>query len=183
MDHDLKQSEFDSDAMREWVRRITECQLSLYAFIASLVSDHNDAEDIRQEANLVLWRKVEQYDGVEHFHAWARKIAYFEVLKYRRRQGRGALPLEDDVLDQVARVAADRVELLDRRRAALHDCVDRLSAGDRQLLHSRYRDGLSLKAVSELLQRPADSVRHSMSRIRRRLKSCIDRHVAAGEHP
>ena len=183
MDQDLQQPDLDSATTRELVRRITECQLSLYSFIASLVSNHNDAEDIRQETNLVLWRKASEYSGVEHFHAWARRIAYFEVLKHRRRKGRASIPLEPDVLEQVAQLAVDKADLLDERRGALRHCVASLSETDRHLLCCRYRDGLTLEAASGLLGRSASSVRHSMSRIRRRLRQCVDRRLAAGEHP
>ena len=50
MDPGSTQPEPGSASTEELVRRITECQLSLYSFITSLVSNHNDAEDIRQEA-------------------------------------------------------------------------------------------------------------------------------------
>ena len=42
-----------------------------------------DAEDVLQEANLVLWRKFDQYQEGTNFFAWACQIIRYEVLKYQ----------------------------------------------------------------------------------------------------
>ena len=48
-------------------------------------------EDVFQAANLVLWRKFDQFEPGTNFFAWACQIIRYEVLKYRekyaRRQG------------------------------------------------------------------------------------------------
>ena len=91
--------------------------------------------------------------------------------------------LDGEALGLVAEVAEQEVELLDDRRVALQQCVRRLAEGDRQLLQLHYRRGITLKAVAELVSRSASSVRHSMTRIRRQLKKCVDLTIVAEEHP
>lgn len=164
-------------------RELAECQLSLYSFIASLVSSHADVEDIRQNTNLVLWRKLHETVEIRSVHALARSIAHIEVLRYRRRKGRSSVPLGGEALGLVAEVAEQEAELLDDRRVALQRCIGKLVEADRQLLRFHYRQGKTLKAVAELVSRSASSVRHSMSRIRRQLKKCVDLTIIAEEHP
>lgn len=167
----------------EFVQLLAKYQLPLYTFIVALVARPDDAEDIRQNTNLVLCKKSDELPGIENFHAWARKIAYLEVLKYRRAQGSKREVLSNEVVELLADMAVERSDLLDERRSALRYCIKKLVPLDLELLAARYRDGLSLKAIAEKLGRSASSVRHSMSRVRRRLKHCVDLRVSAGEHP
>ena len=44
-------------AVREFVQRLTGCQPRLYAYIVTLVLDSHEAEDVLQQANLVMWEK------------------------------------------------------------------------------------------------------------------------------
>ena len=48
-----------SDAQRQaqTVQRITECQRRLYAYILTLLPGTQQADDVLQETNLVLWAK------------------------------------------------------------------------------------------------------------------------------
>jgi DNA-directed RNA polymerase specialized sigma24 family protein len=47
----------------DFVARLTESQRQVHAFIYSLVWNPADADDILQEANLVLLQKAEAFDG------------------------------------------------------------------------------------------------------------------------
>ena len=187
VDHNLHSTDSYLNASKKsetvLVRELAECQLSLYSFIASLVSSHTDVEDIRQNTNLVLWRKLHESDKIHSVHAFARGIAYIEVLRYRRSKGRSSVLLDGEALGLVAEVAEQKAEILDDRRVALQQCVKKLSEDDRRLIQFHYRQGITLKAVAELIGRSASSVRHSMSRIRRQLKKCVDLTIVAEEHP
>ena len=75
-----------------------------------------------------------------NFFAWACQIIRYEVLKYREKRARAARLLDPDVFDRLAEVAIKQVEHLDEfHRRALVDCMDRLSAGDRDLMLSGIR--------------------------------------------
>ncbi len=64
-----------------------------------------DAEDVLQEANLVLWRKFDQYQPGRTSLPGPAALSRYEVLKYREKRARAARLLDPDVFDQLADVA------------------------------------------------------------------------------
>jgi len=46
--------------------------------------DWNATEEISQAVAVIMWRKWDKFEVGSDFMKWARGIARFEVLKYRR---------------------------------------------------------------------------------------------------
>lgn len=175
----LDPSRGKSDAIdQQAIQLITEVQLSLYRHLSALVFSHEEIEEIRQETNLTLWRKREQFDEIENFHAWARRIAYLEVLTWRRRKGRAPQLLDDDILEMVAQNGQETAIASEDRAAALTQCLQKLSEKDRTMLRMRYQEEMTSAAIGEQLSRSATGVRHSLLRIHRSLRECIQRRLA-----
>ena len=161
------------------IQRITEVQLSLYRYLSALVFSHEEIEEIRQETNLALWRKRDRFPEIDNFHAWARRIAYLEVLVWRRRKRKAMPLLHEDVLEVVARNGQEKTSLSEDRTTALRHCLKKLSEKDRAMLHMRYYKAMNSTAIGEKLSRSATGVRHSLLRIHRALRECIKRGLAA----
>ena len=138
--------------------------------------------DIRQNANSVLWQKRDEYEAGTNFLAWAYRIAQLEVLKHRERQRRDLPRLSPEVIALLGEEAVEEADLLEQRRDALGGCVRKLAHGDRTLVQSYYRGGETLAAIAARLGRSASSVRHSISRIRRQLRQCVESTLAQEAH-
>ena len=150
-------------------------QRRLYLYAITLLPDSVDAEDVLQEANLVLWRKFDQYQPGTNFFAWACRIIRYEVLKYRAKRSRAAMLLDPDVLDRLAEVAVAEVEHLDEfHRRTLIDCMARLSPADRELMRQRYAEAMAVQAMAAAMNRSPNAVSKSLGRIRRLLLDCIN---------
>ena len=63
---------------------------------------------------------------------------------------------------------------LDEQREQLQRCLAALSPAQRELLHARYQDGLSLKQLAERGARSAGAIQVALSRLRATLLACID---------
>jgi RNA polymerase sigma-70 factor, ECF subfamily len=149
-------------------------QRRLYLYAITLLPASLDAEDVLQEANLVLWRKFDQYQEGTNFFAWACQILRYEVLKYREKHARAARLLDPDVFDRLAEVAAEQIEHLDEfHRRALNDCMARLSPEDRELMRQRYAEAMAVQAMAAAMNRSPNAVSKSLGRIRRLLLDCI----------
>ena len=155
-------------------------QRSIYRYILTLVSSAQDAEDVLQDTASVLWTRLRDYRG-DGFLAWASQIAYYKVLEHRRRMGRAAVLLDDDVLEQLATVPQVKDAQLDVQRVALDRCLQRLVPADRLLLERRYSPAMTGKLLAAQLGRPTNSVYKSLGRIRRALIDCIRRTLSAAE--
>ena len=151
-------------------------QRRLYLFTTTLLPVAADAEDVLQEANMVLWEKFDQYVPGTSFFAWACRVIRFQVLKYREKQARAARLLNPQVLERLASVAVERIEHLDEfRRRALIDCANQLSHCDRQLIRQRYVEAKSVQAIAAAVDRSPNAVSQSLGRIRKQLLECISR--------
>lgn len=166
----------------EFVQLFTRNQRRLYLFILAQVGGAQDAEDILQETNLIIWAKYHQFKIDTNFFAWSAQIAKYEVLKYRQRRGRDKLRFTDEFVEAVSRDVIQRSEEFERRRLALDQCLQKLRPRDRTLIHQRYQPGQRGKHVARDLGRPANSVYQSLGRIRRSLLECIQRRLTTEAH-
>lgn len=167
----------------EFVQQFTRSQRQLYLFILSLVPSPVDAEEILQETNLIIWRKVDRFVDGTNFLAWAHQIANLEVLKYRERRHRDRLRFSDEFIEHVAAEAEATADQMDARRKVLDDCMKKLRAPDRELIQERYSEGKNGLSVAKKLGRPANSVYQSLGRIRRALLDCVSKRLTAEAIP
>lgn len=171
-----------ADSAEELVRLIAQAQRRLYAFIFALVRRPADVDDILQETNVVLWRKRETFELGTDFFAWAYAVARLQVLAHRSRQHRGVFLLDEKLFEELAEAARTELESFDRREMALGHCLERLPAGQRQLITRRYRPGTSVQALAVELGKSARAVSESLRRIRSELRKCIERTLAMESH-
>lgn len=167
-----------SERIIELGKKLTGLQRQLFLYILSLVHRADDAGDILQEANRVIWEKIEQCPTNVDFAAWAFRVAYYEVLTYRKRQARTSLRFKDAVLTELADEAIDAMTQTDARRQALGQCLAKLRETDRQLITRRYLAEHSVADVAEQFGRSVKSVYQSLMRIRLALLECIERTIS-----
>ena len=160
-----------------FIREFTSHQRRLYLLILAQVPRPIEAEEILQNANVVLWKKREQFEEGTNFFAWAAQVCRFEILRTRRDQARSKLRFSDEFLEAVAAEVESRSEQLEARRHALATCLQKLGPKDRELIQQRYQPGMTGDAIAAQLGRPANSVYQSIGRIRRVLAECIEREV------
>ena len=86
----------------DFVRRLTDVQDRLYAYILALLPDRAAAREVLQEANVVMCRKFDTLKPDQDFDAWACQVAFYEVKTYRRSKSRDRLVFNDDLLSLVA---------------------------------------------------------------------------------
>ncbi|MCG8587479.1 MAG: sigma-70 family RNA polymerase sigma factor [Pirellulales bacterium] len=165
----------------EFVGLLVKHQQSLFSYIRTLVPQHADAEDLLQQVSLVLWRKFDDFEPGSEFLAWSCRVAYFEVLNFRRRQPSGEVAFSADFVEHLASAWAERSDQLADERTALEHCVEQLSPADRHLVTLCYDGQHATKEVAEQLGRSPDSVYVSLHRIRRWLGDCIRRVLSREE--
>ena len=101
----------DSERNETFVRLHSRYQQRIYAFILTLVPNPTDADDILQETGVVLWRKFDEFDLDTDFVHWAHKIAYYEVLKFRTRQGKERLCFDETLIEAMADTTAAQLRV------------------------------------------------------------------------
>jgi RNA polymerase sigma-70 factor (ECF subfamily) len=165
----------------DFVRMFTRYQPQIYSFIATLLPNDADADDVMAETSIVLWRKWRSFAQGEDFLRWARGVARFEVSHYRRSKSRERVMFNQSVMEMLADSLEEQAAIHDARRQALNLCKDRLAASDRQLVELRYADNRTARQVAHELGREENTVYKALGRIRRQLLECVMRRLAASE--
>jgi RNA polymerase sigma-70 factor (ECF subfamily) len=158
-----------------FVRALLDCQDSLRAYVTALTFDPAEADDVVQQANMVLCRQADQFPAIKNFTAWACRIAYFEVLSARKRKQRSRLLFDEELLALVAQDAAAAVADVSPRKRFLDLCLAELPEGQREMILNRYGPDGEVRAMAAELGRPIASVQQTLYRIRMKLLECIER--------
>ncbi len=172
----------DSDEKGElFARLLGRCQRKVFLYALGLIHNAADAEEVLQEANVVLWRKFDEYKPGTSFESWACRVAYFEVLKYREKAARERRVFGPKLVETLAAEAEEVADEFDDRRDALEGCLTKLRDVDRTLVLQRYQPGASTRGLAESMGRSVQGTRKSLHRIRTTLLECIQRTLAAEE--
>ncbi len=163
-----------NQASEVFVQQLISSQGRIYAYILSLLGDSDQADDVLQEVNLILWRKCAEFEPGTNFIAWAFRTAFYQVQTFRSKVNRNRLIFDDDLLVVLAREAEQDSDDLGERRRALRRCMLLLSNAQQDLLHRRYTAGASARTIARQLGRPAASVHQTLYRLRLMLMKCIE---------
>ena len=166
------------DSKTEFVRELTNSQNRLFAYIRSLVIHPETAQDVLQETNVVLWRKSDEYAPGTNFGAWACRVAFYQVLAFRRDRARDRHLFDDRLLGTLAEKAEVQGADLAGRQQALRRCLDELQPRQRDVIRLRYEPGGSLQAIAKAQGRTVRAVESALYRIRHALFDCINRRLA-----
>jgi len=103
------------------------------------------------------------------------------VLEFFKRNERRQVLLDPQVLETVVVEWRDEESSGLQRRDALKACLEKLRAGDRKLIDSRYTADQPVETIATQLGRPVSSVYRSLERVRMNLLECIARTLRAEE--
>ena len=173
----MSQMDNDSPTLtdEEFLRLFLTHQRQLYAYILMLLPRPADADDVFQQTSITLWGRRARFQPGTSFSAWASRVAFNTVLNFRAKLARERVRFDDSLLERIA-AGADRMgHELDRRRAALHDCLGKLRENDRDLLERRYAPGVTIKSLAAAVGRPVEGLYKALRRIHDALSDCVDR--------
>src|SRR5262245_5357344 len=159
----------------QFVGRFVRSQDRIYAYVATLLPNRADAEEVFQQTCLALWKKWNWFDPGRDFVSWACGMAHYEVRNFLRKgTDRGRVYLSDDLLAEVAQARLDAHDALEDRRQALQKCLAGLKQSQRELLDRCYVGVDSIKQIADDLGKPPNAVYMTLKRLRRALFDCIN---------
>lgn len=173
----------EADRHQQFLLLYTRSHAALFSYILSLLPNWSDAEDILQQTCLVLWQKFAEFEPGTDFVAWSCSIARYKVLNSLRARGRDRHVFATDVLERLADEGLVDVQRLDAERKALNYCLQKLPPDERDLVHTCYDVGASIKRVAEHLGRSPNSCYKLLNRIRESLLRCVEARLAEAVSP
>jgi RNA polymerase sigma-70 factor, ECF subfamily len=155
------------------VQLLTGAQQQLTRYVRTLLPNHADADEVLQEANLFIWRHADEFELGTNFTAWACKIAYYQVLTFRKRQSRSRLCFSDALVEQLAQNAVPNLADDGSDAEALDSCMEKLNRQDRELMELRYQPEATVEGVARQVGRSTKAVYAALGRIRSWLLDCV----------
>jgi RNA polymerase sigma-70 factor, ECF subfamily len=150
----------------------------LYAFIAKQLVNPADVEDVFQKTSIVLWMKMSEFDPGGSFFPWACGIAFNEVRNFLTIQRRSRLSFDLELVELLAKEAAEEESLSELRLEALRRCMTQLSDRQQSILQQCYAGTESITSVAEHLGRERTALYKQLARLREKLLDCINRRLA-----
>ncbi len=166
---------------KEYVRLIASSERRLAGYILTLVPNYYDADEILQETHVKLWEERSRYEHGTNFHAWAMRIAHYQVMTWRKKCERNRLTFNDDLLNEINAHAEAVSENSSERHEALLTCLSELSEKSRKLMAKVYADGMKIKEVATSMGRTPESLYKVVQRLRITLRNCIEQRLSENE--
>ncbi len=171
----------NSDRTSEFVALFAAHDRGIYKYLLTLLAHSQDTQEVFQETSVTLWQKFEEYQPGSNFFAWACRVAYFEVLKYRQTHRRDRLRFNDDLLGTLAEERSAAEGLFHVHRSLLPGCMEKLPPKDRELVEFRYAGEETVLEIAQRTGRQANTLYKALERIRHTLLKCIEENMAESE--
>lgn len=160
----------------------------LSVYLRCAVRDAALVDDLFQETLLTAWKILPRFDRTRPFGPWLRGIAAKLVLAQRRKQARGFLFFDEQVLEHLesrhAALARLPGDALDDKLDSLRDCLNKLPAPYRQAVELKYHKEIPSDRLAEQLSISAEALKKRLQRGRAKLLACLERKLSvAGTTP
>jgi RNA polymerase sigma-70 factor, ECF subfamily len=161
-------------AQQRFLSLFLRSEREVYRYVAALVPNVEDAEDIVQQTALVLWEKFDAYDPRLPFTPWACRFALNKTRQWIERRQRWQALLENGLAEELAHRREELRPELDSRLRHLEGCLGKLPAEQFSLVEGYYyrRDGIEKLATSS--GRTAAATYKMLQRVRLALQACIE---------
>lgn len=163
-----------------FIEALTRHQPALEAFCHANLGNREEAREALQSTSVKLWEKVADWNPETEFLPWAFAVARFTFLSLVRDKMRDRLVFDEDVVLAMAEETEAAASEFPERREALRGCMAKLKEEQRELVHSHYIGGRTLKEIAAAMQRSESAIKMTMLRLRQQLSACIQRQL---HHP
>lgn len=153
----------------------------LFAFIWRIMPNHQDAEDVCQEAFIKAIQAIDTFDPAYRFSTWLFTIGYRLALNHLRRRHELRTDMDfSRVASRSEPPAVDVAQTEDARqlREAVWSAVDSLTGPQRAAVTLFYRENLSCQEIAEVMETPVATVKSHLFRARSRLRELLEPMIA-----
>lgn len=148
---------------------VARYQRPIYRLCYRYVNNHEDANDLAQEAFLKAWRAISRFRGESAFSTWLYRIAVNACLSHRARRRPETSELDEGVVDP--RPGAEWVVAREDEAGRVRAAVSRLPDKQRATLILKLFHELSHEEVASILGSSVGTVKanlfHALANLRR----------------
>ena len=165
----------EKESYQQFIKLYLANERRIYGYVRALIANWSDVNDIIQETASVMWSKFDEFNEGTNFSAWALKIAHFQVLNYCKMKKKDKIYFSERVIEQLSDQITSKDQNTDERLNILKQCLQKLQAGERDLIQMRYEPGATTKSVSEKTGKELHILYRLFDKIHIKLLYCIRR--------
>lgn len=110
--------------------------------------DHQQLEDLVQDALATIWRRLGEFRGEAALETWVFRVCDFQFRNLRRREARRRAPSLSDLPEPGTEAGAQELAI---EVDALHHALDQLPSVEADTVRRRHFDGLTFEAIGAQL--------------------------------
>lgn len=168
-----------------FVEQVRQHHAGLRGFVRALGVDPMWVDDVAQEAFIVAYNRLDEFDQGRDFGAWLRGIARNLVINERRKDARRKRIISDNLTEVLISSSSASEEEEDEmgdqalvRLNALKECIKGLPEKSLKLLKSRYEEDNSAQFIAEEFSMNPPAVRKALERLRSGLRDCMEEKIS-----
>jgi RNA polymerase sigma-70 factor (ECF subfamily) len=169
-----RHSEDKNAAQQRFLSLFLRSEREIFRYVAALVPNVADAEDIVQQTALALWEKFDSYDPNQPFTPWACRFALNKTKQWIERRQRWQALLDGGLVEELAQRREQLRPEIEMQLKHLEGCFNKLPAEQRSIVEGYYyrRDGI--EKLAEQSGRTVAATYKTLQRIRQALQTCIE---------
>lgn len=177
--------QFTKGCGRSYEELIRRYETKVHNLAMRLTRNSEDAEEVLQDVFLTVYRKIEGFEGKAKFSSWLYRITVNAAfMKLRKRRQDQAVSLDDMMPHYQHKIIANRnshsaqadsMAMNNEIRDALEQAINKLPEDYRAVFILRDIDGLSNKAVGDILDLSIPAVKSRLHRSRLMLRKRLRR--------
>lgn len=161
------------DGTEQFIKEYSACEQDLRFYIASLINNKSDVDDILQETATMIWKKYDGRDPGKPFLPWALAFAFNAVRNYRHKLKTRQKYFSNELLESMIVAQEKQQDELGKQGMILQAAIRRLSERERLLIEHRYSSGGTIQDLAIKLGENPDALYKQLQRIREKLLKTI----------
>jgi RNA polymerase sigma-70 factor, ECF subfamily len=162
-------------AQQRFLSLFLRSEREVFRYVAALVPNVADAEDIVQQTAIALWEKFDAYDPAQPFTPWACRFALNKAKQWIERRQRWQALLEGGLAEELARRREELRPEMEVRLKHLENCLGKLPEDQRSLVEGYYYERKGIETLSASSGRTVEATYKALQRIRQALLNCVQR--------
>jgi len=160
------------------LKKAMSYHMAFQTYAYGFLSDWALAEDVVQNAYIIVMKKWQDFQPGTSMFSWVRSIVRFkslEMLKTRTKH----FKTDEINMNYTADLALEKLfleESADRQKkmlVKLHECLRLLGERPVQMIRAFYIERRSYEDLSQMFDMKVETVRKNLYRIRQRLRACV----------
>jgi len=161
-------------SQQQFLSLFLRSEREIFRYVAALVPNVADAEDIVQQAAIALWEKFDAYDPAQPFTPWACRFALNKARQWIERRQRWQVLLEGGLAEELAQRREELRPELESRLKHLEGCLGKLPKTQRSLVEGYYYHRANMEQLSGGSGRTVAATYKALQRIRESLLVCVE---------